>query len=66
MDKPTQVTSVQVPSKLFEEFRILSIRTKINFNKLVERSLYLYVTNNDFKKQINNQLDTFFTGSNNN
>jgi carbamoyltransferase len=31
--------------------------------KLTERSMYLYLTNDEFRKQIHNQLDTQFTGS---
>lgn len=64
-EKPTQLTSVKVPTELFEDFRILSIRTKVNFQKLVERTLHLYTTDDQYRKIINNHIDTFYTGSKN-
>lgn len=60
---PTQLTSVKVQQTLFEEFKITSIKTKVNLQKLVERAMYLYIMDNDFQKKINNQLETVFTGS---
>lgn len=61
-NKEKQLTSVRIPNKLFDEFRVLSIRTKFTLQKLVERSAYLYVTDEEFRKQIHNQLDTDYQG----
>lgn len=52
------LTSVKVHEKLFNSFKVESIKNKITFTKLVERSLYLYLTNEDFKNQINSQFNT--------
>jgi hypothetical protein len=62
-DNKTQLTSVKVSTELFEDFRVLSIRTKVNFQKLVDRTLHLYITDEQYRKTINNHLDTFYTGS---
>lgn len=59
------LTSVKLPSELFEEFKVECVRTKFSIQKLTERSMYLYMTHPEFKKEIHSVLDTFFTGSNN-
>jgi len=53
-----QLTSVKVPEDLFEQFKIACVKYKFSVQKLTERSMYLYLTNEDFRKQIQNQLDT--------
>jgi uncharacterized membrane protein YheB (UPF0754 family) len=56
-------TSVQIPETLFEDFKMDCIKSKFSIQKLTERSMYLYMTSPEFKKEIHNVLDTFFTGS---
>jgi hypothetical protein len=53
-----QLTSVKVPEDLFEQFKIACVKYKFSVQKLTERSMYLYLTNEDFRKTIHNQLDT--------
>lgn len=53
-----QLTSVKVPEKLFEKFRISCIEHKFSIQKLTERSMYLYLINDEYRKMIHNQLDT--------
>jgi hypothetical protein len=63
MGSKMQLTSVKVPEDLFEQFKIACVRYKFSVQKLTERSMFLYLTNEDFRKTIHNQLDTEFTGS---
>jgi hypothetical protein len=63
MGNKMQLTSVKVPEDLFEQFKIACVRYKFSVQKLTERSMYLYLTNEDFRKNIHNQLETQFTGS---
>jgi len=58
-----QLTSVKVPEDLFEQFKIACVKYKFSVQKLTERSMFLYLTNEEFRKSIHNQLDTQFTGS---
>ena len=58
-----QLTSVKVPEDLFEQFKIACVKYKFSVQKLTERSMFLYLTDEEFRKQIHNQLDTQFTGS---
>ena len=63
MGNKMQLTSVKVPEDLFEQFKIACVKYKFSVQKLTERSMFLYLTNEDFRKTIHNQLDTQFTGS---
>ena len=51
------LTSVKVKSELFENFKIECVRRKFSFQKLADRALFLYLTNEDFRKQISNQTN---------
>lgn len=55
--KPMTLTSVKVKSDLFENFKIECVKRKFSFQKLADRSLFLYLTNEDFRKQITNQIN---------
>mgnify|MGYP000257915291 CR=1 FL=1 len=55
--KELQLTSVKVHRHLFEDFKIECVRTKFSLQKLTDRALYLYLTDEDFKKQIHNQIN---------
>ena len=50
-----QLTSVKVHKHLFEEFKIETVKTKFSLQKLADRSLYLYLTDEDFRKKLHNQ-----------
>ena len=53
-----QLTSVKVPEDLFEEFKISCVKHKFSIQKLTERCMYLYLTDEKFRIDIHNQLDT--------
>ncbi len=48
------LTSVKIKSDLFNEFKIECVKRKFSFQKLADRAIHLYLTNEDFRKQINN------------
>ena len=52
-----QLTSVKVRRDLFEEFKIECVKTKFSLQKLADRALYLYLTSDEFRKQIHNQTN---------
>ncbi len=54
---PMTLTSVKVQSDLFENFKIECVRRKFSFQKLADRSLFLYLTDENFRKQITNQIN---------
>jgi hypothetical protein len=51
------LTSVKVKTDLFNEFKIECVRRKFSFQKLSDRAIYLYLTDEDFRKKISNQID---------
>ena len=55
--KDMTLTSVKVKSDLFENFKIECVKRKFSFQKLADRSIYLYLTDEDFRKQIKNQTN---------
>jgi len=55
--KDMTLTSVKIKSDLFETFKIECVKRKFSFQKLADRAIYLYLTNEDFRKQITSQND---------
>jgi len=56
-DKNQQLTSVKIDKDLFEQFRVECIKRKFSFQKLSERAIHLYLTDEDFRKQVHNHND---------
>lgn len=54
--KEMTLTSVKVQSDLFENFKIECVKRKFSFQKLADRAIYLYLTDEEFRKQIANQV----------
>ena len=55
--KNMTLTSVKVKSDLFENFKIECVKRKFSFQKLADRAVHLYLTDDDFRKQINNHTN---------
>ncbi len=49
------LTSVKIQSDLFQECKIECVKRKFSFQKLSDRAIYLYLTDEDFRKKITNQ-----------
>jgi hypothetical protein len=56
-EKNQQLTSVKIDKDLFEEFKIACVKMKFSFQKLSERAIHLYLSDEDFRKQIHNHKD---------
>ena len=55
--KDMTLTSVKVKADLFENFKIECVRRKFSFQKLADRSIFLYLTDEEFRKKITNQTN---------
>lgn len=53
MENKDILTSVKVDKDLFETFKIECVKRKFSLNKLVNRTMDLYLTDESFRKQIN-------------
>ena len=49
-----KLTSVKIDEKLWEEFKINTIKYKFSFQKLSERVIQLYNNDEDFRRKIHN------------
>jgi len=52
--KDMTLTSVKVKSDLFENFKIECVKRKFSFQKLADRAIHLYLTDDDFRRTIKN------------
>lgn len=57
------ITSVKIPDNLYEDFKIVNVRTKMNLQDLVERSIFLYLTDSSYRQMVHNHYSTYYTGS---
>ena len=53
-NKDMTLTSVKIQSDLFENFKIECVKRKFSFQKLADRAIHLYLTDEDFRKQVSN------------
>ena len=56
-NKDMTLTSVKIKSDLFENFKIECVKRKFSFQKLADRAIYLYLTDEEFRKAITNQTN---------
>lgn len=57
MSTKKTLTSVKIKSDLWDEFKVECIRKKFSFQKLSDRAIYLFLTDEDFRKKIMNQTN---------
>jgi len=57
------ITSVKIPQTLYEDFKVTSIKTKMNLQDIVERAMFMYLTDSSFRQTIHEQYNTYYTGS---
>jgi len=55
------LTTVRLQDELFETFKLEAVKNKITMRNLLERAMFLYLTDEEFKKTINNQLNARYT-----
>ena len=59
-----KLTTVKVIKKLYDEdFKIITIKGGLNFQRLVNRTLDLYIKNEKFRKQLNEHTILQISGS---
>ena len=52
--KEKTLTSVKIQSDLFQDFKIECVKRKFSFQKLADRAIHLDLTDDEFRKTINN------------
>jgi hypothetical protein len=56
--KDMTLTSVKIQSGLFEEFKVATVRYKFSLQKLTERSIHLYLTDETYRKKLHSHTST--------
>lgn len=49
-----KLTSVKIDGNLLQAFKLECLRNKFSFQKLASRSIFLYLTDEDFRKKLHN------------
>jgi hypothetical protein len=58
MENPNKkLTSVKVEKELLQEFKEQSVKSKFTLQKLVDRSIFLYLTEDRYREYIHNQTN---------
>ncbi len=60
----TKLTSVKILKELYGQFKIATVNTKMTLQKLTNRSMYLYMNDNNYKDIIETTDDLTVSGSN--
>tara|TARA_Y100000004_G_scaffold20342_1_gene20809 strand:+ start:289 stop:483 length:195 start_codon:yes stop_codon:yes gene_type:complete len=60
----TKLTSVKILTNLYEQFKVLTVNTKMSLQKLSNRSVHLYLTDEDFREKIDSHDELMISGSN--
>jgi len=55
------LTTVRLQDKLFEDFKTEAVRNKITMRNLLERAMFLYMKEEEFRRKINNQLNVYYS-----
>jgi len=54
MKNTQHTTSVKIDESLWEDFKVSCVKHKFSLQKLAERAIHLYLTDDNFKKSIHN------------
>lgn len=52
-----KLTSVKVEEELLQQFKEQCVRHKFSLQKLVDRAIYLYLTEEEFKNKLHTQTN---------
>ena len=59
-----KLTSVKLIKGLYDQFKVQTINSEMTFQKMVNRTLSLYLTEANFKDRLDNEVDLSISGSN--
>ena len=62
--KNTKLTSVKILEGLYNRFKLVTVNTKMTLQKLTNRSMDMYLNDEDFKEQLETSQNLIESGSN--
>ena len=60
----TKLTSVKILKILYEDFRVKTINSNMNLQKLTNRAIDMYLTDEDFRNDLETHENLMISGSN--
>ena len=60
----TKLTSVKILKILYEDFRVKTINSNMNLQKLTNRAIDMYLTDENFRSSLETHEDLTVSGSN--
>ena len=60
----TKLTSVKIIKSLYNSFKLATVNTKMTLQKITNRSIHLYMNDNNYKDIIETTDDLTVSGSN--
>jgi len=61
--KQTKLTSVKVLEHLYNKFKINTVDSDMTLQRLTNRTMYLYITDEDFRKKVSESNELVVSGS---
>ena len=59
-----KLTSVKVLHSLYKRFKVTTVNSNMTLQKITNRAINLYLTNDDFRDTLDSTDDLFISGSN--
>lgn len=56
-------TTIKLYENSYADFKIMAVKTKLNLQELVERSVFLYLTDTNYRYKIHQTINLEYTGS---
>jgi len=63
MKVSTKLTSIKIIENLYRNFKTDTVNTQMSLQKIVNRSVYLYCNNVNYKTEIDNTNNLLISGS---
>ena len=60
----TKLTSVKILKILYEDFRVKTINSNMNLQKLTNRAIDMYLTDDEFRNELETHDDLTISGRN--
>ena len=60
----TKLTSVKILKSLYDSFKVATVNTKMTLQKITNRSIYLYMNDEEYRDKIETTDNLTISGSN--
>ena len=64
MRKIFKLTTVKILEKQYNDFRVIAVKKGMTLQKLVNRTIYRYITDDSYRHEIDNISELQISGSN--